>query len=258
MLKRKSTFILLTTAILLACSFPTAVNNITAPNANPQPAQVGAAPSLTPEPATQAPAAAPPSATSCTAQLTANSPVNVRSGPGTVYDAIGALTTGQTANIDGRNTDNSWWYIVFPSGPSGHGWVSASVTTATCNPTAVAVVVPPPTPVPPTAVVSEVTGATVWVDPATIGVPGCMGPILPSSVGATIEVSGPMQVHWHFNTQQKGALGSHVTNFNKAGSKDIEDSFTPPLVAGTYWVRLVIDGVNTSGWSIQATYKIKC
>ncbi len=258
MFKRGPILVLVTTALLLACSFPTAISTLPAPNANPLPAEAGITPELASEDATDTPTVFVPPPTTCTPQLTANSAVNVREGPGTVYDTVGALTTGQAATIDGRNPENTWWYIVYPSGPGGHGWVAASVTTATCNPTSVAVVVPPPTPVPPTQVVSEVIGANVWVDPSTIGVAGCMGPIQPSSVGATIEVSGPMQVHWHFNTQQRGALGSHVTNFNKAGSKDVEDSFTPALTAGTYWVRLVIDGVNTSGWSIQATYKISC
>ncbi len=258
MIKRGSICVVMTTALLLACSFPAAVSTLPAPNANPLPVEAGITPELAAEDATDTPTVfvAPP--TTCTPQLTANSPVNVRLGPGTMYDAIGALNTGQAATIDGRNTENTWWYIVFPSGPGGHGWVAASVTTATCNPTSVAVVIPPPTPVPPTEAVAEVTGATVWVDPSEIGVPGCMGPPAMSSVGATIEVSGPMQVHWHFNTQQAGALSNHMTNFNKAGAKDVEDSFAPKLIAGTYWVRLVIDGVNTSGWSIQATYKIHC
>ncbi len=133
-----------------------------------------------------------------------------------------------------------------------------SVVTATCNPQSVAVVAAPPTPVPPTEVVAQVIGASVWVDPETIGVAGCMGPPAVSSAGATIEVSGPMKVKWHFVTQQTGNLPSHTTNFNKAGSKDVADTFVPSLEAGTYWVKLVIEGVDTSGWGLQVKYKISC
>ncbi len=252
--------ILLAGILILACNFPVTLSAVTVPTATVQvlPADLGVTPILADEPATEAATVAVPMATACTPQLSANSPVNVRSGLGTEYDAIGALNTGQTAGIDGKNSDGTWWYIVFPSGPGGHGWVAASVTTATCNPTTVAVVAAPPTPVPPTEVIAQVIGASAWVDPETIGVAGCMGPIQPSSAGASIEVSGPMKVKWHFNTQQNGSLPSHTTNFNKAGSKDVSDTFVPPLTAGTYWVRLVIEGVDTSGWSMQAKYKISC
>ncbi len=88
------------------------------------------------------------SATACAPMITANSNVNVRKGPGTVYDAIGNLTTGGTAPVAGRNGDSTWWYIAFPAGPGGYGWVSGSVVTATCIPTTVAVIAAPPTPLP--------------------------------------------------------------------------------------------------------------
>ena len=98
---------------------------------------------------TSAPAAtAEASATACSAMLTANSNVNVRRGPGTVYDAVGALLTGQTAPLAGKSADGSWWYINFPAGPGGYGWVSASVVTAACVPGSLVVVAAPPTPVP--------------------------------------------------------------------------------------------------------------
>jgi hypothetical protein len=90
----------------------------------------------------------PPSPTSCVPLVNAVSSVNVRSGPGTVYPAIGNLVAGGTAGIAGRSSDGTWWYIDFPIGPGGHGWVSGSVVTATCVPTSVAVVAAPPTPLP--------------------------------------------------------------------------------------------------------------
>ncbi len=260
--QRGSKLVLLAVLLILACNFPVTISGVVIATETPvagEPVDVGVTPGINaPEVASATPTVVIPSATTCTPRLTANSPVNVRWGPGTEYEAIGALNTGQAASIDGKNADGTWWYIVFPSGPSGHGWVAASVTTATCNAATVGVVAAPPTPVVPTEVVAQVIGATVWVDPSTIGVAGCMGPIQPSSVGATIEVSGPMKVKYHFNTQQVGSLPTHTVNFNKAGSKDVSDSFTPPLEAGTYWVRLVIEGVNTSGWAIQAKYKISC
>jgi len=83
--------------------------------------------------------------TACVASVTAPTNVNVRSGPGTVYDTVGALPAGGSANVEGKNAEGTWWYIAFPS---GHGWVSASVVTAACIPTTLAVIAAPPTPLP--------------------------------------------------------------------------------------------------------------
>jgi hypothetical protein len=78
--------------------------------------------------------------------VVANTPVNVRSGPGTVYDIVGGLNQGGSALVSGKSSDGTWWYIDFPS---GHGWVSGSVVTASCIPASLVVVAAPPTPRPP-------------------------------------------------------------------------------------------------------------
>jgi hypothetical protein len=56
-----------------------------------------------------------------------DSNVNIRSGPGTNYDIIGTLKSGQSLEIIGRNTDSSWWQV---STANGLGWVAAGVSTA--------------------------------------------------------------------------------------------------------------------------------
>jgi len=87
--------------------------------------------------------------TQCVPIIVANSPVNVRSGPGTVYEPpIGALNLGESAGVAGKNAEGTWWYINFPANSGGHGWVSVSVVTASCIPTSLAVVAAPPTPLP--------------------------------------------------------------------------------------------------------------
>ena len=58
-----------------------------------------------------------PTPTQCTAAVTANTDANVRSGPGTAYDAIGYLPTGGTARVAGQNDARTWWYIEFAGGP---------------------------------------------------------------------------------------------------------------------------------------------
>ena len=51
-------------------------------------------------------------------------------------------------------------------------------------------------------------------------------------------------------------MPNQMTEFDAFGSKDITVEYTPPLTAGTYWVRLIVTSPN----SIQAeiTYKIEC
>jgi uncharacterized protein YraI len=93
-------------------------------------------------------ATVPPSATACTPTVTANLNANVRKGPSTVYDTVGALLTGQSAPIAGRNAEATWWYINFAAGPGGYAWIAGSTVTATCVPASVAVIAAPPTPLP--------------------------------------------------------------------------------------------------------------
>ncbi len=107
----------------------------------------GQAPTLTASPLPPG-ATAAPSNTPCAPTVTANLNANVRKGPGTVYDAVGALLTGQSAPISGKNADGTWWYITFPSAPGGYGWIAGSTVTAACVPSSVAVIAAPPTPVP--------------------------------------------------------------------------------------------------------------
>jgi len=66
-----------------------------------------------------------------------------------VYGILGQLTLGSTATVDGKNSDGTWWYIQFPAGPNGHGWIAGSITTATCIPDTLAIIAAPPTPIPP-------------------------------------------------------------------------------------------------------------
>lgn len=136
---------------ILSCNAPSGQEvqdlaaTITAMAASAQAGPGTPAPSLPPPPSA-APVEA--SATACSPLVTANSPVNVRSGPGTVYDTVGSLPAGGTAAVAGKNSDGTWWYISFPGGAGGYAWVSGSVVTATCIPASLVVVAAPPTPLP--------------------------------------------------------------------------------------------------------------
>ncbi|HEY5983484.1 MAG TPA: SH3 domain-containing protein, partial [Anaerolineales bacterium] len=225
MLKHKSVLLIPVTVFMLACT----ISAVTSGTPGQPPGQPAQAPS--PTTAAQAPTAINtlPPAVACTPQLTANSAANVRYGPGTLYEIVGALALNQVATIEGRNAEGTWWYIVYATAPGGHGWVSGSITSATCVPSGLAIIAPPPTPVVPTGVAAAITNVSVTVDPKKISVPGCMGPIQQSVAAANVTVSGPIKIKWHFETEQNGSLPTHVQNFNGAGTKNLSDSFTPPL-----------------------------
>jgi hypothetical protein len=87
----------------------------------------------------------------CKPTVTTNTVANVRSGPGQVYDIIGSIPQGGTANVAGKNFDGTWWYIEFAGGNSGYAWIAGSVTSAVCIPSTLASIVAPPTPIVPTA-----------------------------------------------------------------------------------------------------------
>ena len=128
------------TATAMAAS---AAKSASIPNTPAIPATVASAiPSFTLEPTATFTA----SPTPCIPTVVATSSVNIRSGPGTVYPAVGALTPSASAPIAGKSADGTWWYITYGG---GYGWVSGSVVTASCVPVSVAVIAAPPTPLPP-------------------------------------------------------------------------------------------------------------
>jgi len=51
--------------------------------------------------------------------------LNVRSGPGTSFDALGLLEPGLAVSLTGKNSTASWFQIDYPTGPGGHGWVTS-------------------------------------------------------------------------------------------------------------------------------------
>jgi len=86
--------------------------------------------------------------TPCFPSALAPTPVNIRSGPGTVYEVIGGLNKDQSAKIAGKSPDGTWWYIEIPSSSGSYGWVGGTVVNASCVPSSLVVIPAPPTPLP--------------------------------------------------------------------------------------------------------------
>lgn len=249
-MKNRSRTLLSFAAILIfACSFPL----FNGTGANPP----GTASSGVPS------AAESPTVTVSTSGAPLASPngqaVNCRSGPGTGWPVVVLLNPGQTAEIVGHNAEGTWWYVKNPAAPGTFCWMSAAFTATSGDLSGVPVVAAPPTsPAPPTSAAVVVTDVSVSIDPEDIQVGGCVGPIQPSTITAVIEVNGPIKIQYHFETEQNGAFPIHSLNFNKAGQKDVTQDFTPPVIEGEYWVRLMIDDMNLSGMDTEATYEIGC
>ena len=173
--------------------------------------------------------------------------VNCRLGPGTAWVVLSGLSVGTSSQIVGKTADGGWWYIADPFNSGRNCWVSASVTSTGGNLSGIPVVAAPQ---------AMVTNLSVEVDPKTINVAGCTGPITASTIKGTIETNGPGTVTWHFETQQGGALSTQTTNFDAFGSQDVSATFTPALTAGTYWVRLIVTSPNNV--QAETKYTITC
>jgi hypothetical protein len=145
--------------------------------------------------------------------------VNCRLGPSTDWVTIGALLVGETATIQGKNGDASWWYVVTKGNPSTPCWVAASVTITAGNLTGLPIINPP---------VASVTDVKLSLDPKDISLPGCIGPVQPIKFEGTISVNGPVKVKWYFETQQDGAESTDTLNFNFADAKKVESSSFSP------------------------------
>ncbi|HSJ85908.1 MAG TPA: hypothetical protein VK909_01785 [Anaerolineales bacterium] len=173
--------------------------------------------------------------------------VNCRLGPGIAWIPTSALIVGQSSQITGKNSDGSWWNIVDPQNTSKRCWVSASVVNTGGNISAIPIVEAPE---------ASVTDATVNVDPKSISVAGCTGPILPIKIKGTIETNGPTTVKWRFETQLDGSMGDQTADFDAFGAKEFSADYTPPVTAGTYWVRLIVTTPNDL--QAEASYTITC
>jgi hypothetical protein len=107
-------------------------------------------------------------ATSIVPQVSVSVATNCRTGPGKVYERVGALLVGQVAEVVGRNYDGNYWYIRNPSQSGGFCWLWGEYATLTGNFAALPAYTPPPTPTPMPAFEASYAGlegcAAWWVD----------------------------------------------------------------------------------------------
>jgi hypothetical protein len=158
------------------------------------------------------------------------------------------LSVGTSSQITGKSGDGTWWQIIDPLSSGRRCWVSGSVTNTAGNLASIPVVESPR---------ATVTNVTVDVDPESLSITDCLGPIAPLEITGTIESNGPGTVQWHFETQQNGAMSGQTTNFEAFGEETVSVDYTPtPLAAGTYWIRLIVTSPNDA--QAEVKYTITC
>ena len=101
--------------------------------------------------------------------------VNVRSGPGTTFETVGAAVKGGNFQLLARNAQGDWWQICCLNGQPG--WVFGELATVE-HAEGLAVVAEAPTPVPatPAAVAEAPTAAPVVDQPTPTSAPAAPAP----------------------------------------------------------------------------------
>jgi hypothetical protein len=74
--------------------------------------------------------------------------INVRDGPGVLYNRVGVLVAGQRAPALGRSPGGDWIEISYPGAPGGVGWVYSYNVTLETGAVPLRIVEPPPSPTP--------------------------------------------------------------------------------------------------------------
>ncbi|NPV67239.1 MAG: SH3 domain-containing protein [Anaerolineae bacterium] len=116
----------------------------------------------------------PPTPFVCRVTPSASVNVNVRTGPGTNYPAIGSLFVGNYLDVIGRNAEGTWWVVNLGG---RQGWVSGSVTRTEGPCGGLAVIIPPPSPTPAptsTAAVPQIAFTVNGVTSVTIAPGQCV------------------------------------------------------------------------------------
>jgi uncharacterized protein YgiM (DUF1202 family) len=134
---------------------PTATPVLPTPTPLPTPTAANIptpSPTLTPSPAatpTPEPTATPTSTPTPVLPIAiiSTNGLNVRSGPGVAYPAIGLAVSGQEFEILGQN--GGWWLVRYPGQTANQGWISGDyVTTQHVDNVQIVVAPPPPAPTP--------------------------------------------------------------------------------------------------------------
>jgi hypothetical protein len=165
-----------------------------------------------PTPEATAPASQPAAIDLGDADAAANTPANVRSGPGLAYGIIGGLQSGEKVSLLGRNDESNWLNITLPGGQEG--WIFGQLLSV--NPS-----------------IDVNALAVVEVDPPTVasggggedggGTAAAPPPVIAPAGGGSFELGG--QTHTLANPTLMQAAGMNWVKFqHKWGPGDSPDA----------------------------------
>ncbi len=191
------------------------------------------------------PTAAPTSTPSVLLASPQDQPVNCRFGPGTSYAVTGALILGRQAEIIGKNSDSTWWYVRNPSDPSTSCWLSADFVETVGNVELLPVVNPP---------VIMVTGVQVRIDPPVLNV-GCNAFPQVVIISADVTASGPSTVTWHWESSTGFISPDKQIVFAVGDTKTVQDYYQ---VSGVNDYRIQVQTTFPNIMTGQASFKVVC
>ncbi|NIS79557.1 MAG: hypothetical protein GTO14_04970 [Anaerolineales bacterium] len=87
-----------------------------------------------------------PTSTPSAVMVSVSVDTNCRFGPGDVYDYLGALMVGEEAEVVGKLSDESFWYIENPDAPPPYCWIWDFYAQVEGDKSSVPILTPPPTP----------------------------------------------------------------------------------------------------------------
>ena len=166
---------------------------------------------------TTVPGLTPTPTTSSVPYISVSVSTNCRTGPGKVYDYVGALIVGEEAEIVAREATGYFWYIRNPDGFTEFCWVGNQYASIRGDTSALPVLTPPATPTP----VSGSISGYVYIDGDNNNQRG--DPADGSISGSILELI-------------PGGCSGAVATTVESSSADGSYSFTG-LTPGTYCVR---------------------
>jgi hypothetical protein len=172
-------------------------------------------------------------------------PVNCRFGPATSYAVTGALVLGRQAEIIGRNSDSTWWYVRNPSNPSTSCWLSAEFVKTVGDVQSLPVVTP---------LENMVTSVQVRVDPPVINV-ACDALPQVVTISAQITASGPAVVVWHWASSAGVVSPEKQILFEAGDTKTVQDYYQVGAINDyVIQVQTTLPNIMTG----QASFKVVC
>lgn len=141
--------------------------------------------------------------------VTYDEEINVRAGPGTLYEIVGKLAPGAIAPALGLSPGRVWVLIQYPAAPGGKGWVHSTLIQLVTT-QELPIIQPPPTPTPlVTPTIDPTLMAAFHFEPTATRLPTFTA--APSLVIPTFSVPGTGPV------QNSGTVGIYIIGFALLG-----------------------------------------